>query len=47
MSKKIRKERINITPKQKHEYARLMVKKTDTNKQIMDISGANPYAVVR
>lgn len=42
-----RKERINFTPKQKHEYAKLMIEENYTNKQIMDISGACSSAVVR
>jgi len=47
MSNNFRKERINFTPKQKHEYARLMLEENYTNKQIMDISGAGASAVTR
>lgn len=47
MIDKSRKDRVNVTPKQKHEYARLMVEDHYTNKQIMDISGAAASAVTR
>jgi transposase len=47
MIDKSRKDRVNVTPKQKHEYARLMVEDNYTNKQIMDISGAAASAVTR
>ena len=47
MSKNSRKQRINFTPQQKHEYARLMVEENYTNKQIMEISGAGASAVTR
>ena len=47
MTDKTRKERTNYTPKQKHEYARLMVEEHYTNQQIMEISGACSSAVVR
>lgn len=47
MSEKQRKERVNVSAKQKHEYARLMVEENYTNKQIMDLSGAGASAVTR
>ncbi|WP_127470665.1 hypothetical protein [Thiomicrorhabdus aquaedulcis] len=47
MTDNSRKDRINVTPKQKHEYARLMVQANYTNKQIMEISGAAASAVTR
>lgn len=47
MTDKSRKERVNLSPKQKHEYARLMVEDHYTNKQIMEISGAAASAVSR
>jgi len=43
----MRKERLNYTPKQKYEYAKLMVEENYTNKQIMEMSGACSSAVVR
>ena len=39
-----RKIRLNYTPKQKCEYARLMVEEHYSNQQIMDISGATAVA---
>lgn len=42
-----RKTRLNYTPKQKCEYARLMVEEHYSNQQIMDISGAGATAVAR
>lgn len=47
MNEKNRKERVNLSPKQKHEYARLMVEENYTNKQIVEMSGACSSAVVR
>jgi len=47
MSDNPRKKRINFTPQQKHEYARLMVEEQYSNKQIMEISGAGATAVTR
>lgn len=47
MTDKSRKVRVNLSPKQKHEYARLMVEDSYTNKQIMEISGAAASAVSR
>lgn len=47
MTQKNRKERTNVSPKQKHEYARLMVEEHYTNKQIMELSGAGASAVTR
>lgn len=42
-----RKTRLNYTPKQRYEYARLMVEEHYSNQQIMDISGAGSTAVAR
>jgi len=47
MLNNFRKERINFTPKQKYEYARLMLEENYTNKQIMDISRAGASTVTR
>lgn len=47
MSENQRKERVNVSPKQKHEYARLMVEDNYTNKQIMELSGTATSAVTR
>ena len=47
MSENQRKERVNVSPKQKHEFARLMVEDNYTNKQIMELSGAAASAVTR
>lgn len=47
MNIKTRKIRLNYTPKQKHEYARLMLEEHYTNQQIMEISGAGATAVAR
>lgn len=47
MTTKTRKQRINFTPKQKHEYARLMIEDNYSNQQIMEISGAGATAVSR
>jgi transposase len=47
MTIKTRKTRINYTPKQKYEYARLMIEEQYSNQQIMDISGAGATAVAR
>jgi transposase len=47
MTIKTRKTRINYTPKQKYEYARLMIEEQSSNQQIMDISGAGATAVAR
>lgn len=41
------KPRVIVTPKQKHEYARLMVEDSYTSNQIMEISGASLSAVAR
>jgi transposase len=42
-----RKERVNLTPEQKLEYAKMMVENGYSNQQIMDISGAGATAVRR
>jgi len=42
-----RKQRINFSPEQRLEYAKLMVEENYTNKQIMEISGAGATAVRR
>ncbi|WP_191603770.1 hypothetical protein [Marinomonas algicola] len=47
MTIKTRKERLNYTPKQKYEYARLMVEDHYSNQKIIDISGASSTAVAR
>ena len=47
MSNENRKQRVEPSPKQKHEYARLMVEENYTNKQIMELSGACASAVTR
>lgn len=47
MTNKTRKQRKAFTPKQKHEYARLMVEENYTNKQVMEISGACSSSVAR
>jgi len=47
MTAKIRKERINLIPAQKLEYAKLMVEENYTNKAIMELSGAGATAVTR
>ncbi|CAH8208241.1 hypothetical protein VAE122_2960245 [Vibrio aestuarianus] len=41
------KLRVQITPQQKLEYAKMMVEDGYTNQQIQDISGACSSAVVR
>lgn len=43
----VRKERANLTPMQKLEYAKLMVEEGYTNKQIIELSGAGDTAVSR
>ena len=47
MKKQVRKDRVTTTPKQKHEYARLMVEEGYSNQQIMELSGVSASAVVR
>jgi|TARA_R110001583_G_scaffold195355_2_gene372155 transposase len=47
MTIKPRKIRLNYTPKQKYEYARLMVEEHYSNQQIMDISGSGTTVVAR
>jgi len=42
-----RKAKVNISPAQKLEYAKLMVDDNYTNKQIQDISGACSSAISR
>ena len=42
-----RKVKVNITPTQKLEYAKLMADEGYTNKQIQDISGACSSAISR
>jgi len=42
-----RKVKVNISPTQKLEYAKLMVEEGYTNKQIQDISGACSSAISR
>ena len=44
---KTRKERVNLSPEQKLEYAKLMINEGYSNKQIMEISGAGASAVTR
>jgi transposase len=46
MSKQ-RKPRINVTPEQKLDYAKLMINEGYSNKQVIEISGAGPSAVTR
>lgn len=46
-TEKSRKPRINFTPEQKLDYAKLMVEENYSPKQIMDISGAGSTAVRR
>jgi len=43
----IRKQRVEFTPEQKLDYAKLIVNEGYTNKHIMDISGAGSSAVTR
>ncbi len=45
--KTIRKPRVNFTPEQKLDYAKLMVEDNYTNQKVMDISGAGATAVSR
>ena len=47
MTQSTKKERKNFSPKQKQEYARLMVDENYTNKQVMELSGACSSAVTR
>ena len=42
-----RKVKVNISPSQKLEYAKLMVEEGYTNKQIQNISGACASAIAR
>ena len=44
---KTRKQRVDFTPEQRLEYAKLMVDEGYSNKQIAEISGAGPTAVSR
>ena len=44
---KTRKQRVNFTPEQKLEYAKLLVNEGYSNKQVMEISGAGATAVSR
>jgi transposase len=46
-AEKARKPRINFTPEQKLDYAKLMVEEDYSPKQIMGISGAGATAVRR
>jgi transposase len=41
------KQRVNVTPEQKVEYAKLMLEEGYSNQQIQDISGASESAVTR
>lgn len=41
------KKRVEVTPEQKCEYARLMVEEGYSNQQIQQLSGASSSAVVR
>ncbi|VAW74758.1 Mobile element protein [hydrothermal vent metagenome] len=45
--KKTRKPRVNLTPEQKLEYAKLMVIEGYSTRQVMEISGAGSAAVAR
>lgn len=47
MTNSTRKDRTNLTPAQRLEYAKLMVEENYSNKQIMELSGASSSAVVR
>jgi len=47
MKNSIRKDRANLTPAQRLEYAKLMVDENYSNNQIMELSGASSSAVVR
>lgn len=47
MTNATRKARIKLTPAQKLEYAKLMVKENYSNNQIIELSGASSSAVVR
>ncbi len=47
MTDKPRKTRINVSPAQKLEYAKLMVEENYSNKEIMEMSGAGATAVTR
>ena len=42
-----RKQRVDFTPEQRYEYAKLMVDEGYSNKQIMEISGAGATAITR
>ncbi len=44
---KSRKQRVDFTPEQRLDYAKLMVNKGYSNKQIIEISGAGATAVTR
>jgi transposase len=44
---KPRKQRTTFTTEQKLDYAKLMVNENYTNKQIIEILGAGPTAVIR
>jgi transposase len=44
---KTRKQRTTFTVEQKLDYAKLMVHENYTNKQIIEISGAGPTAIIR
>ena len=44
---KPRKQRTTSTTEQKLDYAKLMVNENYTNKQIIEISGVGPTAVIR
>lgn len=41
------KQRVNVTPEQKVEYAKLMLEEGYSNQQIQEISGASESAVTR
>ena len=42
-----RKQRVDFTPEQRLDYAKLMVNEGYSNKQVREISGAGPTAVAR
>lgn len=47
MPQEIRKARVQLTPDQRREYAKLMVDENYTNKAVMELSGAGATAVTR
>ena len=47
MPQETRKTRVQLTPDQRREYAKLMVDENYTNKAVMELSGAGATAVTR